>query len=166
MSFLYTEPAAIHRLDGRSPWARFRITDAPYAVVIRAIVLPDDASVGRYEVVLRTSITEALPSLALRPRGLLHEIGKALHVAREIEIGDPAIDAPFWITGSLAAAAVLTPAVRASLAQLTSHGPLLRLGNGMATLSWSGPWRHVALAAFPDAALDVLAGVRLAIETG
>ena len=27
MSFLDTEPAAIHRLDGRSPWARFRITD-------------------------------------------------------------------------------------------------------------------------------------------
>jgi hypothetical protein len=145
--------------------ARFRIASAPYAVVAKAHVLPDDASVSRYELVLRTSVPESLSSLVLRPQSLLHELGQALRVAREIELGDPAIDDAFWITGSAASAVVLTPVVRAALDQLASRGPVLRLGNGMATLSWSGAWRNAAQDAFPDAALDVLGGIRLAIET-
>ena len=52
------------------------------------------------------------------------------------------------------------------LGRLEGHRVTLSLGNGMATLVWSGPWRQAALEAFPDAALDVLTGIRLAIETG
>ncbi len=146
--------------------ARFRIGSAPYAVVAKAHVLPDDAQVARYTLILRTSVPESLPSLVLSPQGLLHEVGAALHLVREIVLGDPAIDDNFWITGSAATAAILTADVRAALGRLEGRGLALGLGNGMATLSWSGPWHGAAREAFPDAALDVLTGIRLAIETG
>ena len=128
-----TTDTYIARFGDFSYIARFRIASAPYAVVAKAHVLPDDASVSRYELVLRTSVPESLPSLVLRPQTLLHGLGQALHVVREIELGDPSIDDAFWITGSAASSAVLTAAVRAALIRLGSCGPVLRLGNGMAT---------------------------------
>ena len=42
MSFLDTVPAAIQRLDGRGPWARFRVTDPRQRVaVLREVVRGD-----------------------------------------------------------------------------------------------------------------------------
>jgi hypothetical protein len=63
-----------------------------------------------------------------------HEvIGRTLHLAREIELGDPALDDLFWITGSPNATAILTTDVRRETVVL------------------------------PAAALAVLAGIRAAI---
>jgi len=152
--------------DVADPAPRFRIAGAPHAVVVKADVHPDLTGVSGFEVVVRTSVPATLPSLVLRPEGLHHAIGKALHLAREIDTGDPELDARFWITGASETAAVLTPAVRAALVELADHGPVLRLGNGMAMLSWSAMWRFHARAALPDVALDVLVGLRLAVETG
>lgn len=146
--------------------SRFRIAGAPFAVVVKADIHPDLAGVTRFEIVVRTSVPPTLASLVLRPEGLHHVVGKALHVVREIETGDPELDSRFWITGAPETSAVFTPAVRAALVELADLGPVLRLGNGMATLSWTGMWHHHAKAALPDVALDVLVALRLAVETG
>lgn len=146
---------------------RFRITGGPYAIVANAFIDPDGGlGASRCALVVRTSVPASLPSLVLRPEGLHHVIGKALHLASELEVGDRVLDAQFWITGARATTAVLTPAVRAALDALSPLGPVLRIGNGMATLAWSGTWIHSAREVLPDAALDALVGIRAAVEIG
>jgi hypothetical protein len=62
--------------------------------------------------------------------------------------------------------ALLTPDVRAALERLCDESPVLTVGGGTAILSWSAHWRRVLEEALPDAALDVLVGVRAAIASG
>ena len=83
-----------------------------------------------------------------------------------MEIGVPAFDERFWIAGSRSLTALLTPDVRAALEQLSDQSPILTIGRGTAILSWSAHWRRVLDEAVPDAALDVLVGIRAAIASG
>lgn len=146
--------------------SRFRIGLAPCSFVISARGLADDTRIALHESYLRTSLSEALPSLVVRRERIHHVVGKALHLAHEVEVGEPVFDGHFWITGARATTAVLTPQVRAALERLGNRAPVLRLGEGMATLSWTGFWRDDASEVVPDAALDVLVGIRAAVETG
>jgi len=146
--------------------SRFKVAGAPYVFVIETGLMPENENVARYTSRLRTSVPESLPSLTVRRERAYHAVGKALHVVREIEVGEPGFDGRFWITGSERTAAVLTWDVRAALERCAHASPVFELSDGAATLSWSGLWPQAISDPLPDGALDVLVGLRVAIATG
>lgn len=145
---------------------RFWLADAPCALTVSAHVLPDAEVLARHHSSLRTTIPASLGALDVSLERTVHVVGKALGLAHEVEVGDPAFDGRFWIVGSEIMTALLTAEVRSALEQLADQSPVLRLGSGLATLTWSAHWERAITDAVPDAALGVLAGLRNAIAFG
>ena len=157
--------ARVSRHGDHAYVARFRV-GGPFSFVIAVAMTNAQPVFTSYECFLRTSVPEALPSLQLRREGARHAVGRALHLAHEIAVGDVAFDAQFWIQGSARTTAVLTPSVRAALGRLAPRSPVLHVGDAMATLSWTGTGGSSTQHLLPVAALDVLVGIRDAIERG
>ena len=164
--------ASLLRIDSRATLgrfgdfayvSRFRVGKAPYTFAIVLSTAPDDEHLGRFESYLRTSVPAALQPLVVRRQGVHHYVGKALGIVRELELGASEFDAGFWITGSRATTAVLTAAVRRALGVLAEENPVLRIGDGLATLSWAGYWRRAMGHPVPAGAFESLAAIRAAV---
>jgi hypothetical protein len=112
---------------------------------------------------LRTSVPERVPPLEVRPERAYHALGRALHLARELTVGDAAFDDRYWITGSAVSTELLVPAVRASLLALHSLGAVLTIGGGLVELGWSGDLRSASRELLPSEAMDVVLGIRAAV---
>lgn len=157
--------ATISRWGDFAYIARFTVGDMPFAFVVKSDVMPSDGRVSRYEVEVRTSVPEALPRLTVKVQGPHHTIGKALHLAREIEVGERAFDDTFWISGTAPATAILTPDVRAALMRYEDASTMLTVGHGVAAMTWEGSSWSSSKDPLPDFALDVLTGIRTAIRS-
>jgi hypothetical protein len=129
-------------------------------------VLPDTTLVARHHSSLRTTVPESLGTLEVSLERTHHAIGKALHLVHDAEIGVPTFDDRFWIAGSRVMTALLTSDVRAGLEGLSEQSPVLTIGDGVAVLAWSAHWKRVLADGIPEAALDVLSGLRAAIAFG
>jgi hypothetical protein len=144
--------------------ARLRLESAPIVFQATAGDSPADRpAIGSFVSVLRTSIPAGVPRLELRRERAHHTVSRALHLAHEVNVGDPAFDEAFWIAGAEATATLLVPPVRHALLALVAHRPVLVVDDGVVDLVWTGAWRHVAEDVLPDAAIAVVLGVRRAI---
>jgi hypothetical protein len=146
--------------------ARFRVAEAPFAFVVSSEVMADTESVAHHKSSLRTTVPESVEHLEVSLERMRHVVGKALGLVRELELGVPAFDDRFWIAGSPLTTALLTPDVCHALARLTHQSPVLEIGDGVATLTWSAHWERLITEGLPEAALDVLAGIRAAVASG
>lgn len=159
------DPGASIRRWGDLPYlARLRAAGAPM------VLLVDFTYGGQSDWFwsqLATSLPAALPPLRLEPEGLARKAAHALGLAQEIETGELSFDHAFWLTGSAATASLLVPSVRHALVVLAGAAvkPSLLIEHGRAVLRWNGVLRADGrYDVLPAAALDVLAGLRQALE--
>lgn len=139
--------------------ARFRRDDTPWIFTVHATIDRDTGDVARFASTLETTMPESVPRLEVRPEGPHHVVGKALGLARDLEVDDARFDASFWIKGHDAVATLLVPRVRRGLLAMADDSPSLVIASGAATLAWSRrsdpgePWRtltDVAVATLAD----------------
>lgn len=142
--------------------ARFTLADAPFAFVVKSDVLPSDGYIARFEAELRTSVPEALPPLVVKSQRPYDSVRKALGMAHEIEVGEPAFDEAFWIEGSTDATAVLTSEVRSAMRSYRGLLTELTVGNEVASITWQGRSWNPDVNPLPQFAIDVLLAVRQA----
>jgi hypothetical protein len=129
----------------------------------------DDVQLGgwlRFGALVRTSVPAAIGPLEVRPERVHHVVGRALHLASEIELGDAEFDEAFWVKGDAATATLLVAAVRRRLLFLRDRSPVLSIGGGLVELRWFGGLSAGSNELLPPAALDVVLGIRAALEEG
>jgi hypothetical protein len=144
---------------------RLRLHGAPLVLHV-ACAHPEPghfSHVDAFTSTLRTSVPSGVPHLELRRERVYHAAARAMHLAKELSLGDEVFDSMFWIRGAEPTATLLVPRVRRALLGLASYGPSLVVGDGLAVLCWSGAWPNDAEQMLPDAAVTVLAGIRDAL---
>lgn len=144
--------------------ARFTVDRHPLELLLRARTDPTLDNFARLDAALRSSLPEGMPPLEVRPERMTDAIGKILGVSRDISAADPPFDEAYFLTGDQDAVAALTPDVHAALLEIRPRTPTLTLGPGLVELTWTGAWRQGAVVALPDAALEIVCGVRRAVE--
>jgi hypothetical protein len=122
--------------------------------------------VKSFKSTLRSSVPSGLGALDVRCERIHHAVGRALSVATELTVGDEAFDAAFWITGDAVTSTLLDGRVRRHLLWLQSCSPVLYVGGGLVELSWWGILPAAANFVLPRAAVDVVLGLRAALEHG
>jgi hypothetical protein len=139
--------------------ARFTERGAPFALT--ATMYPNgNGIVEEVGMWLVTSIPRALPPLLVRHESLVLNIGKALGLRHEIEVGEPSFDGLFLIEGEKEAADLfLVPAVRSNLMALSRYDvPTLEVDPKARVASVR--WRFEPAAKAIDAAVRILTWIR------
>jgi hypothetical protein len=147
---------------------RLRLAGAPVVALARVALNPSNNGLAAqgygFRGLVRTSIHPAAPPLRVRPQGLLQEVAKVLHLARDRKIGEEVFDDAFMVDTDEAGATLLSADVVAAFRALADAAPSLRVANGIVELTWGGAFGHTGTFLLPDAALDVVLGVRAALE--
>ncbi len=168
--------ARIHALSDGDSWlarwgdfayiSRLRLHGAPLVLHV-ALSVPQNGGpfreVDSFTSTLATSVPAGVPHLEVRRERVYHAAARALHMAKELTLGDEVFDSMFWLTGAEETATLLAAPVRRALLGLATYGPSLVVGGGLVQLGWSGTWRNDAREILPDAAIAVVAGVRAAL---
>lgn len=154
--------AYLVRWDDCAYVSRFSLAGAPLFVSCRFAESAGTASPSR--AFARTSVPRELPSIGLHEEGMLHAIGRALHLVRDHSTGDERFDARFRLDAEEASAAVIGGDVRAALLTLAPLAPQLFVRHGVAEVQWRCLGAADPASLLPDAAFAVLLGIRAAIE--
>lgn len=117
---------------------------------------------------LRASIPRAFPNLHLRPEKTLDAVKKSVGLARELDLGEPALDDAYFVTGDRRALPIVAvPRVRAALGVLAGLEGAFHAEDGVLVASWGAKWgrqfRGEPRTIFPDAAIDLVVGARRAL---
>ncbi|MBS2016193.1 MAG: hypothetical protein JST00_25145 [Deltaproteobacteria bacterium] len=119
--------------------ARFREGGAPHVLHVLPSYDTHSVEVVSFVGTLRAAMPERTPELDVRVQRAHHTVGKALGLAHEIDTGDPAFDAAFWIRGERRALPFLPENLRSLLVSLArDRAPRLRLQRGEVSFEWSG----------------------------
>ena len=144
--------------------ARMTVAGAPIVVTARGN-FDVQAFTTELTSTLRTSVPDATPRVDLKPMGSLDGIAKALRLARDDETGDAELDESFLVDAPDGGVLLLTPDVTAAILALAAWAlPTLHVGRGIAEISWRTTFRGRGPELIHDAAIDVLLGIRAAIE--
>lgn len=135
-----TEEPGLVRWGDAAYVARFHHHGIRHALWVSASFDPNLYEISSFEAHVRTLMPERVPALSLSPERVHHAIGKALHLAEDLETGDAILDEAYWIKGDVRAVALLDDRARRILARISALRPTLRFGGGMASVSWRASW--------------------------
>jgi len=164
-------PVSVERVDNRTLVAHLQATGVP--LVLRAKVATPNANPAPwsrqdYQCNLRTSVPACLPKLELTTERAWHAVEKAVGLAHEVQLGDPAFDDAFWVRGDPdLAKALLEPRVREELLVLSWRSPRLSVNSGLVDVEWHGEWEPTRGGELSDAvraAIGAVLGIRTVIE--
>jgi len=164
----YAGPVSLERLDNRTLGARFQSTGVP--LVLRAKLAAPSAHNDPwirpdYQCNVRTSVPACLPELELTTERVWHSVEKAVGLAHEVQLGDPAFDDAFWVRGDPdLAKALLAPRVREELLVLSWRTPRLSVKSGLVDVEWQGRWEPTRQGELLDAVRAAI-GAALTIRT-
>ncbi|MDI1443807.1 hypothetical protein [Polyangium sp. 6x1] len=115
--------------------ARFRAHDAPFSVLTQIAFAPNEQP-AEVHVFVATSVAAGTPPLRIRPQTLLHGLGKAIGLVRDVELGDERFDDSFLIEAEPdVAKRLLGPSVRKALLGVAAYDiPDLDVRGGSAVL--------------------------------
>jgi hypothetical protein len=154
--------AYLVRWDDSAYVSRFTLAGAPLFVSCRFAMASGGAAPSRS--FARTSVPAELPDIEVHEEGILHAIGRALHLVRDHQTGEDAFDDKFLVDADEATAAIIGADVRQALLALAPFEPQLFVRRGVAELQWKCFGTHDPSSLLPDAAFAVLLGIRAAIE--
>jgi hypothetical protein len=154
--------AYLVRWDDTAYVSRLTLANAPLFISCRFDATANVPTVTKS--FARTSVPAELPDLEVHEEGVLHAIGRALHLVRDHCTGDRAFDELYLVDADEATAQVIGSDVRAALLTLAPCQPQLFVRRGIAELQWRSAWAPRPETLLPDAAFAVLLGIRAAIE--
>ncbi len=157
------EPDAwLVRWDDTTYLSRLQVGGAP--VILTARFHFGSGMPTTFASTLRTSVPDVTPALEVRRAGLVDEIGRTIGLVRDDAVGDAPFDRMFIVHAPEGAPVLLTSDVRRRLVSLIDWRPRLGIDRGVVDLAWGGAYVGAAAPLWPDAAFDVVLGIRAVIE--
>ena len=148
--------------------SRLRVEDVRVVFMFSLRITEIGFALDGFRASLRATIPRAFPGLHLRPEKSLDALKKSVGLARELDLGEPALDDAYFVTGDpRALPLVAVPRVQRALGVLAGFDGVLHAEGGVLVASWGASlgsrWRGDAGPIFPDAALDLVLGARRAL---
>lgn len=162
------EDSFLRRWGDAAYLSRLRVEDVRVVFMFSLRITEITFALDGFRSSLRATVPRAFPELHLRPEKTLDALKKSVGLARELHLGEPALDEAYFVTGDPRALPLLDVSrVRGALGALAAFDGALHVEGGVVVASWGASvgsrWRGEPEPIFPDAALDLVLGVRHAL---